>query len=67
MQISGAADLAFQLIDQRGNEVFFFDPDGLADPVVLDEPLDRGTYLLIVSNEVSAGSGVYDLTVDVKP
>ncbi len=67
MQSSGAADLALQLVDQRGNEVFFFDPDGLADPVVLDEPLDSGTYLLIVSNEVNAGPGIYDLTVDVKP
>ncbi len=67
MQSSGAADLALQLVDQRLNEVFFFDPDGPADPAVLDEPLDRGTYLLIVSNDVNAGSGVYDLTIDVKP
>lgn len=67
VQTSGAADLALQLIDQRGAEVFFFDPDGLADPIVLDQPLDQGTYLLIVSNEANAGSGVYNLTVDVKP
>ena len=67
IQTAGAADLALQLIDQRGAEVLFVDPDGLADPVVLDQPLDPGTYLLIVSNGLNAGSGVYDLTVDVKP
>lgn len=67
LQRTGNADLAMQLINQRGDEVFFFDPAGLGDPVVLDEPLDRGTYLLIVSNEVTAGSGVYDLTVAVLP
>ena len=66
-QRMGTADLALQLINQRGNEGFFVDPEGLSEPVVLDESLDRGTYLLIVSNERSAGSGVYDLTVDVKP
>jgi hypothetical protein len=67
VQGSGTADLALQLVDQRGIEVFFFDPEGLADPVVLDEPLDNGTYMLIVSNQLNAGAGVYDLTVDVKP
>ncbi len=65
LQRTGDADLAMQLINQRGDEVFFLDPAELGDPVVLDEPLDRGTYLLIVSNEASAGSGVYDLTVAV--
>lgn len=67
IQTAGAADLALQLIDQRGAEVFFFDPDGLADPIVVDEPLDQGTYLLIVSNALNASAGVYDITVDVKP
>jgi hypothetical protein len=67
LQTSGAADLALQLIDQRGGEVFFVDPAGLVDPVVLEKPLEGGTYLLIVSNEASAAAGTYDLTVTVQP
>jgi hypothetical protein len=47
--------------------VFFIDPVGLDDPVVLNTSLDRGTYLLSVSNELSAGAGVYNLTVEVQP
>jgi len=66
-QTSGAADLALQLIDQRGGEIFFVDPAGLADPIVHGEPLDEGTYLLIVSNEALAAAGTYDLTVTVQP
>lgn len=67
VQTGGEADLALQLIDQRGGEVFFVDPEGLADPVVLDEPLDEGTYLLIVSNAALAAAGTYDLSVTVQP
>ena len=67
LQSAGTADLAVQLVNQRGDEVFFIDPVGLDNPVVLDTLLDRGTYLLSVSNELSAGAGVYDLTVEVRP
>ena len=67
LQSAGTADLALQLVNQRGDEVFFIDPGGLDNPVVLDTSLDRGTYLLSVSNELSAGAGVYDLTVEVQP
>jgi hypothetical protein len=67
LQSAGTADLAVQLVNQRGAEVFFLDPAGLDDPVVLNTLLDRGTYLLSVSNEPSAGAGVYGLTVDVRP
>ncbi len=66
-QRSGEADLAIQLINQRGDEIFFVDPVGLSDPVSLEASLDRGTYLLIVGNEANAASGVYDLTVAVSP
>jgi hypothetical protein len=66
-QSAGTADLAVQLVNQRGAEVFFIDPVGLDDPVVLNTSLDRGTYLLSVSNELNAGAGVYGLTVDVRP
>jgi hypothetical protein len=67
LQSPGTADLALQLVNQRGDEVFFIDPVGLDDPVVPGTLLDRGTYLLSVSNELSAGAGVYDLTVAVRP
>jgi hypothetical protein len=67
LQSAGTADLAVQLINQRGAEVFFLDPVGLENPAVLNTALDRGTYLLSVSNELSAGAGVYDLTVGVRP
>lgn len=66
-QDSGAADLALQLIDQRGAEVFFNDPPGLEAPVVSGSVLDQGTYLLIVSNEAQAEEGIYDLRVTVQP
>ena len=67
LQSAGTADLALQLVNQRGDEVFFIDPVGLDNPVALDVLLDRGTYLLSVSNELSAGAGVYNLTVEVRP
>jgi hypothetical protein len=67
LQSSGAADLALQLVNQRGAEVFFIDPDGLNDPLAPDVSLDRGTYLLSVTNELNAGAGVYNLTVEVRP
>lgn len=66
-QGGGMADIALQLIDQRGNEVFFLDPAGTSDPMDGPRSLARGTYILVVSNDSAAPGSIFNLLIDVAP
>ncbi len=62
----GDIDPAFQLIDQTGEELLFLDPPAGLEPEVRDYLLPPGSYMLIVSNDLSAGEGAYDLILNTR-
>ncbi|MCA8940053.1 MAG: hypothetical protein KDB07_09600, partial [Planctomycetes bacterium] len=62
-QTSGGADIALQVIDQRGNIVAEVDPAGINDPMFMNMNLERGTYVLVLLNAETAMAGTYDIGV----
>lgn len=60
----GNYDGNIQLVDQFGQEVFFNDPAGTADPGVFSISLNAGTYMLVVG--AGTGSGDYRVELNVQ-
>ena len=63
-RLTGSYDGNLQLVDQFGQEVFFDDPIGTADPSVLNMALNAGTYMLVVA--AGTGSGTYEVQLNVQ-
>ncbi len=63
-RLTGNYDGNLQLVDQFGQEVFFNDPAGDANPGAFNVALNAGTYMLVVA--AGTGSGTYEIDIDVQ-